>query len=92
MIPDEKRISVTEAARGFADCVNRVVYQNQSFLLTRNNIPVARLVPMGLTRCTGADLSNVLANLSLSDAAAVRWKSDIKKAKRSLKKPIDKWR
>ena len=36
--------SVTEAARNFADCVNRVRYQNVSFVLLKNGTPVARLV------------------------------------------------
>jgi antitoxin (DNA-binding transcriptional repressor) of toxin-antitoxin stability system len=38
-------ISVTEAARNFADCINRVHYQNVSDLLLKNGSPVARLVP-----------------------------------------------
>src|SRR5438105_2910155 len=38
-------ISVTEAARNFADCVNRAHYQNVTFVLLRNGSPVARLVP-----------------------------------------------
>ena len=38
-------ISVTEAARNFADCVNRVRYQNMTFVLLKNGTPVARLVP-----------------------------------------------
>ena len=38
-------ITVTEAARNFADCVNRVHYQNQSFVLLKNGKPVAKLVP-----------------------------------------------
>jgi hypothetical protein len=29
-------ISVTEAARNFADCVNRVRYQNMTFVLHKN--------------------------------------------------------
>jgi len=36
------RISVTEAARNFADCVNRAHYQNATFVLLRNGEPVAR--------------------------------------------------
>jgi len=32
-------ISVTEAARNFADCVNRAHYQNITFLLVKNGSP-----------------------------------------------------
>jgi prevent-host-death family protein len=42
-------ISVTQAARRFADCVNRVRYQGTSFVLHKNGVPVARLVPIEST-------------------------------------------
>ncbi len=41
----ETPISVTLAARKFADCINLVRYQGTSFLLEKNGVPVARLVP-----------------------------------------------
>ncbi|WP_420237923.1 type II toxin-antitoxin system Phd/YefM family antitoxin [Telmatobacter bradus] len=41
----ERSISVTEAARNFADCVARVRYQGVSYQLLKNGVPVARLVP-----------------------------------------------
>ena len=40
-----RSISVTEAARNFSDCVNRARYQGITFVLHRNGVPVARLVP-----------------------------------------------
>jgi antitoxin (DNA-binding transcriptional repressor) of toxin-antitoxin stability system len=40
-----RSISVTEAARNFSDCVNRAHYQGVTFVLHRNGIPVARIVP-----------------------------------------------
>ncbi len=40
----EKAISVTEAARNFADCINRVRYQGMTIILLKNGTPVARLV------------------------------------------------
>ena len=42
----ELAISVTAAARKFSDCVNRVRYQSVSFLLHKNGVPVARIVPV----------------------------------------------
>lgn len=42
----ERVISVTTAARMFADCVNRVHYQGVSFLLQKNGVSVARIVPV----------------------------------------------
>jgi antitoxin (DNA-binding transcriptional repressor) of toxin-antitoxin stability system len=38
-------ISVTEAARNFADCVSRARYQGTTFVLHKGGKPVARIVP-----------------------------------------------
>lgn len=43
---DETPISVTLAARKFSDYINRVRYQGASFLLEKNGVPVARLIPV----------------------------------------------
>ena len=40
----EQLISVTQAARNFADCVNRAHYQGTTFVLHKNGVPVARIV------------------------------------------------
>jgi prevent-host-death family protein len=55
----ELAISVTEAARNFADCVNRVRYQGVSFVLNKNGVPVARIVPV--EPAPGVDLELVAA-------------------------------
>jgi prevent-host-death family protein len=49
----EQVISVTEAARNFADCVNRARYQGMSFVLHKNGVPVARIVPVEKADKTG---------------------------------------
>jgi antitoxin (DNA-binding transcriptional repressor) of toxin-antitoxin stability system len=41
----EQAISVTEAARNFSDCINRTRYQGTTFILHKNGVPVARIVP-----------------------------------------------
>jgi len=50
-------MSVTEAARNFADCINRARYQNVTFVLLKNGKPVARLVPDNEKMCLGRDLA-----------------------------------
>jgi len=85
-------ISVTEAARNFADCVNRVRYQNVSFVLLKNGTPVARLVPEKEKICLGRDLAKVLSDADLPTDEAVAWNRDLKKARKSLKSQPDKWR
>ena len=85
-------ISVTEAARNFADCVNRVRYQNMSFVLLKNGTPVARLVPEEKKVCTGRDLAQALRRVELSTDEAVAWNRDLKKARKGLKSQPDKRR
>jgi prevent-host-death family protein len=85
-------ISVTEAARNFADCVNRVRYQNVSYVLLKNGTPVARLVPEKEKICLGRDLAKVLRKVDLPTDEAVAWNRDLKKARKSLKPQPDKWR
>jgi antitoxin (DNA-binding transcriptional repressor) of toxin-antitoxin stability system len=85
-------ISVTEAARNFADCVNRAHYQDTTFVLLKNGAPVARLVPDHETVCTGRDLLDALATTSLPAEEAQAWRRDLEEARRNLKAPVDKWR
>lgn len=84
-------ISVTEAARNFAECVNRVRYQNVTFVLLKNGTPVARLVPEREKVCLGRDLAKVLRRVELPAAEAVAWNRDLKKARKRLKPQPDKW-
>jgi hypothetical protein len=85
----ETTISVTEVARNFADCVNRAHYQKQIFVLLKNGVPFARLVPAGEPICRGSDLANALAGFELSSADARRWQRDLKTARKQLKHPRD---
>jgi antitoxin (DNA-binding transcriptional repressor) of toxin-antitoxin stability system len=84
-------ISVTDAARNFADCVNRVYYQNVTFVLLKNGSPVARLVPDSEKVCQGRDLAEALAKTDLPEAEAAAWHRDLQSARRNLKKPSEKW-
>jgi hypothetical protein len=88
----KRMISVTDAARNFADCVNRAYYQNVTFVLMKNGSPVARLVPDSDKICTGSDLADALAGTELSPAEARAWHRDINAARSHLKPLPDKWR
>ncbi len=85
-------ISVTEAARNFADCVNRAHYQNVTFVLLKNGAPVARLVPHDGKVCSGRDLAQALASARLPPDEARTWHRDLRAARKILKAPRDKWR
>ena len=84
-------ISVTEAARNFAECVNRAHYQNTTFVLMKNGSPVARLVPAHKI-CTGRDLAQTLRGVSLSADEATSWRRDLRSARKKLKSPASRWR
>ena len=87
----KKEITVTEAARNFADCVNRAHYQNATFVLLRNGTPVARLVPNTEKVCTGRDLALALMNAGISNVEAEAWYQDLRNARQNLKTQPDKW-
>ena len=78
----KKTISVTEAARNFADCVNRAHYQHTTFVLLKNGSPVARLVPDEEKICTGRELAAVLATTELPKEEAKAWHRDLRTAQR----------
>jgi prevent-host-death family protein len=88
----KETISVTEAARNFAECVNRAHYQDVTFVLLKNGKPVARIVPDGKKRYTSADLAKALTKVDLSEEEAKAWYKDLQAARKSLKPPRDKWR
>ena len=88
----ETTISVTEAARNFAECVNRAHYQRVTFVLLKNGSPVARLVPDEEKVCTGSDLAAAVLNNRLPEEEAKSWHSDLHRARRRLKALPDKWR
>lgn len=88
----ETTITVTEAARNFADCVKRAHYQSMTFVLLKNGKPFARLEPEGAKRCTGRDLAAALAKVELPAAEARAWRRDLQTARRTHKPPADKWR
>jgi antitoxin (DNA-binding transcriptional repressor) of toxin-antitoxin stability system len=86
------KISVTEASRNFADCVNRVHYQGFSFVLLKNGKAVAHLAPVEEKICLGRDAAKALAEVKLTTAEAKAWRRDLQKARKHLKAPTDKWR
>jgi antitoxin (DNA-binding transcriptional repressor) of toxin-antitoxin stability system len=87
----KRTISVTDAARNFADCVNRAHYQEVTFVLLKNGSPVARLVPDSERVCSGHDLAEVLAKTRLPEEETKSWRRDLQAARKAAKAPADKW-
>jgi antitoxin (DNA-binding transcriptional repressor) of toxin-antitoxin stability system len=88
----EETISVTEAARNFAECVNRAHYQDVTFILLKNGEPMARIIPDGKKRHTGAELARALSEVRLSKENAAAWRRDLQRGRKLLKPPVDRWR
>jgi antitoxin (DNA-binding transcriptional repressor) of toxin-antitoxin stability system len=89
---EKTTISVTDASRIFADCVNRAHYQKMTFVLVKNGVPVAQIAPSDERVCTGRDLAAALAKTRLTDAESRAWQRDLRSARKILKAPVDKWR
>ena len=84
-------ISVTDAARHFANCVDRVHYQNVTFVLLKNGTPFARLAPESEKVCLGRTLAQTLAQIRLPANEAKAWYRDLHRARKTLRAPADKW-
>jgi len=57
-------ISSTEAVRRFGDCLARIKYRGDHFVITRNDEPVAELVPaLAARRATWAELEEAVKGL-----------------------------
>ena len=87
----EKVITVTEAARNFADCLNRVRYQGTTFVLHKNGVPVARIVPETRKSSTGRELAAALSKVRLTPEESAAWLHDLEDARKNLVQQEDKW-
>jgi prevent-host-death family protein len=91
----EQAISVTEAARNFSDCINRARYQGTTFVLHKNGVPVARIVPEERKPRTGLEIAAALRvalkDVHLSEEESTAWLHDLEEARKNLLPAIDKW-
>jgi prevent-host-death family protein len=92
---DKVSISVTEAARNFAECVNRARYQGTTFVLHKNGKPVARIVPEERKATKGRELAaalrTALKDARLGQEEADAWKRDLDEARENDAPPVGKW-
>ena len=89
----EKAISVTEAARNFVDCVNRAHYQGTTFVLHKNGVPMARIVPEERKPRTGREIAAALRvalkDVHLGKEEATAWIYELEEARKNLILRID---
>ena len=93
---DPVSISVTEASRNFADCVNRARYQGASFLLHKSGAPVARIVPAESQPKKGRELAaalqKALEGVHVGEEEATSWLHNLEQARGSLQSQARSWR
>jgi prevent-host-death family protein len=85
----DREISVTEAARTFADVVARAYYRGESATLIKNGRPVARVVPVEKRDHpkSGTELArlwNDPGRIRLSAVELSDFEADLKEAQKSL--------
>ena len=89
-------ISVTEASRNFADCVNRARYQGTTFILEKNGVPVARIVPAlrkpQRGREVAAALRKAVEGVHPGEEEATSWLHDLEQARGSMPSQSKTWR
>jgi prevent-host-death family protein len=87
-----RTLSVTEAARRFADVVNRAFYRHETTVLVKNGVPVAYVAPMAPTGIPAGELAHrwpLLPRMSSADAEA--FAADVAAARSGLVPPVDPW-
>ena len=89
----ETTLTVTEAARNFADVVNRAYYRGEATTLLKNGKPVARIVPTTRAMKTGKEIAaEMTANrprLAVEEAEA--FEADLLKARAELPPLVSPW-
>jgi prevent-host-death family protein len=92
-MPRTRSVSVTEAARNFAELVNRAYYKGETVVLMRNGTPVAQLGPTASPQNNrGKDIAaawRARARMSPEEAAA--FERDVLEARAGQTPVRDPW-
>lgn len=83
---------MTDAARRFADVVNRAFYRHETTVLVRNGVPVAHVAPVAPAGIPARELAHrwaLLPRLAPEDAAT--FADDLAAARAALPAPPDPW-
>lgn len=85
-------LSVTEAARRFADVVNRAFYRHETTVLVKNGVAVAYVAPMTPAGIPARELAARWPLLSrLVPADAEDFARDVEAARAVLPALVDRW-
>jgi len=84
----ESTISSTEAVRHFGEVLARVKHAGESFVVTKSNKPLARLVPVGhRVGASGREIMDALGKLPADRGFA----DDLQRVSRTDLLPEDPW-
>ncbi len=88
----KKTITVTDAARNFADIINRTYYSQVTTTLLKSGVPVARIIPVAPSKCLAHDLSHYLADIPhLTENEASDFERDLISSRANLITTRSKW-
>ena len=86
-----KEITVTKAVRNFSDLIGRIKYRDESFILTKGGVPVAKVIPAD-KRIRAREVADLLKGIKhLSSEEAEELFKDLVDSKSILKEIVDKW-
>jgi len=88
------RITVTEAARNFADIVNRAFYRSETTILMKNGVAVAHIAPVapgGVAASEALARWRAIEHLNPADAAAMLKDIDASRARLPLPRLNKLW-
>lgn len=89
---NDRKVSVTEAARRFSDLINRVFYRGESTTLVRGGQPVARLVPLLPVGCSARELADRWAAFPHLEAGeALALERELEESRRALPELNPPW-
>jgi len=89
---NERQMTVTEAARHFADLVNRTYYQGESTVLLRSGEAVAMLVPAGGSSQLGRDFATKWRRIRHLDADETEsFAKGVEETRKNLQMPRSPW-
>jgi antitoxin (DNA-binding transcriptional repressor) of toxin-antitoxin stability system len=80
-----KEISATEAARGFAEMLDAIEHEGETFLVRRNGRAVARIEPAA--GATGGAVKDLLTNTPPDP----EWIQDLRTLRSGLPAEVSRW-
>ncbi len=88
----ESTVTVTEAARNFADIVHRAYYRHETTMLLKNGKAVARIVPVTTALKTSREIAAQMAGKRPRPPPkeAEAFEADLREARAGMPEPVFK--